>query len=284
MYSPTASSIGRTREASTDWMMFGFYIRNNIGVAFQCFAGGLFAGVGTRVLPGLQRRVCRRARRLPHRARPVAHVLFLRRDALGVRAHRHRARGLRRPAPGPCAACAGPPHPARGARGRVARHGRAALRRHRDAASWPLPSKPSGRRPAGSTPSPSTAWRRCVGPPSSPISCSRAAVQVDALAIRLRPRSPLEAADFGVRLCQSAARSVSACYAAGRGAGASLLAAASFQIAQLAAGPGDLVAEALARSVDPVRPVPRGVRADARRRATCGARGARCGGGSWCSR
>jgi uncharacterized membrane protein SpoIIM required for sporulation len=30
----------------TDWVMFGFYIRNNIGVAFQCFAGGLFAGLG----------------------------------------------------------------------------------------------------------------------------------------------------------------------------------------------------------------------------------------------
>ena len=28
-------------------MMFGYYIRNNIGVAFQCFAGGLFAGLGT---------------------------------------------------------------------------------------------------------------------------------------------------------------------------------------------------------------------------------------------
>jgi len=47
MYSTSAISIGRTREASTDWMMFGFYIRNNIGVAFQCFAGGLFAGLGT---------------------------------------------------------------------------------------------------------------------------------------------------------------------------------------------------------------------------------------------
>jgi uncharacterized membrane protein SpoIIM required for sporulation len=47
MYSPTAESIGRTREASTDWVMFGFYIRNNIGVAFQCFAGGLFAGLGS---------------------------------------------------------------------------------------------------------------------------------------------------------------------------------------------------------------------------------------------
>lgn len=47
MYSPAAESIGRVREAGTDWMMFGFYIRNNIGVAFQCFAGGLFAGLGS---------------------------------------------------------------------------------------------------------------------------------------------------------------------------------------------------------------------------------------------
>jgi uncharacterized membrane protein SpoIIM required for sporulation len=27
--------------------MFGYYIRNNISVAFQCFAGGLFAGLGS---------------------------------------------------------------------------------------------------------------------------------------------------------------------------------------------------------------------------------------------
>jgi uncharacterized membrane protein SpoIIM required for sporulation len=47
MYSPAADSIGRRRDVNTDWMMFGFYIRNNIGVAFQCFAAGLFAGVGT---------------------------------------------------------------------------------------------------------------------------------------------------------------------------------------------------------------------------------------------
>jgi hypothetical protein len=37
-------------------------------------------------------------------------------------------------------------------------------------------------------------------------------VQVEALAIRLRRRSPLEAADFGVRLCQSAGPSVARCY------------------------------------------------------------------------
>jgi uncharacterized membrane protein SpoIIM required for sporulation len=47
MYSPDAQSIGRERTATTDWMMFGFYIRHNISVAFQCFAGGLFAGLGS---------------------------------------------------------------------------------------------------------------------------------------------------------------------------------------------------------------------------------------------
>jgi len=38
-------------------------------------------------------------------------------------------------------------------------------------------------------------------------------MQIDALALRMRPRAPLEAADLGARLCQSAARSVYACYA-----------------------------------------------------------------------
>ena len=47
MYSDSADSIGRTRDASTDWIMFGFYIKNNVGIAFQCFAGGLFAGLGS---------------------------------------------------------------------------------------------------------------------------------------------------------------------------------------------------------------------------------------------
>ena len=47
MYSQTAESIGRTRDAGDDWTMFGFYIRNNVGVAFQCFASGLAAGVGS---------------------------------------------------------------------------------------------------------------------------------------------------------------------------------------------------------------------------------------------
>jgi uncharacterized membrane protein SpoIIM required for sporulation len=42
-----ADAVGRTRDAGGDWIMFGYYIRHNIGIAFQCFAGGLFAGVGT---------------------------------------------------------------------------------------------------------------------------------------------------------------------------------------------------------------------------------------------
>src|SRR5579872_4258174 len=47
MYSAANESLGRPDGAQSDWAMFGFYIRNNIGVAFQCFASGLFAGVGS---------------------------------------------------------------------------------------------------------------------------------------------------------------------------------------------------------------------------------------------
>jgi uncharacterized membrane protein SpoIIM required for sporulation len=47
MYSNSAESIGRMRDAQSDWAAFGFYIANNIGIAFQCFAGGLFAGIGS---------------------------------------------------------------------------------------------------------------------------------------------------------------------------------------------------------------------------------------------
>jgi len=47
MYGPGADPIGHERGADTDWQMFGFYVMNNIGVAFRCFAGGLFAGIGS---------------------------------------------------------------------------------------------------------------------------------------------------------------------------------------------------------------------------------------------
>lgn len=55
-------------------------------------------------------------------------------------------------------------------------------------------------------------------------------MQLDALALRMRPRAPLEAADLGARLCQSAARSVYACYAVVY-VPVAALALASFEIA-----------------------------------------------------
>ncbi|MEO8152508.1 MAG: stage II sporulation protein M [Rhizobacter sp.] len=47
MYDESSRAFGRTRDASTDWQMFGFYVMHNIGLGFQCFAGGLFAGLGS---------------------------------------------------------------------------------------------------------------------------------------------------------------------------------------------------------------------------------------------
>lgn len=48
MYDPNnRSRLGREREADSDMLMFGFYIRNNTGIGFQTFAGGLAFGLGT---------------------------------------------------------------------------------------------------------------------------------------------------------------------------------------------------------------------------------------------
>jgi uncharacterized membrane protein SpoIIM required for sporulation len=47
MYDPQSHKLGRERESETDILMFGFYIKNNISVAFRCFAGGLLLGIGT---------------------------------------------------------------------------------------------------------------------------------------------------------------------------------------------------------------------------------------------
>lgn len=47
MYHPLAEHLGRNREADSDFLMFGFYIRNNISIAFQTFAGGILFGLGT---------------------------------------------------------------------------------------------------------------------------------------------------------------------------------------------------------------------------------------------
>jgi uncharacterized membrane protein SpoIIM required for sporulation len=48
MYGDSESPIGRRqRDAGSDWAMFGFYIMNNLGVAFRCFAGGMLFGLGS---------------------------------------------------------------------------------------------------------------------------------------------------------------------------------------------------------------------------------------------
>lgn len=49
MYDPDSSRLGRFGERGSggDWLMFGFYVMNNIGIAFQTFASGLLLGLGS---------------------------------------------------------------------------------------------------------------------------------------------------------------------------------------------------------------------------------------------
>ena len=49
MYGQEAGEhLGRT--SGDDWHMFGFYIMNNVGISFQCFAAGLMVGIGSLVM------------------------------------------------------------------------------------------------------------------------------------------------------------------------------------------------------------------------------------------
>lgn len=49
MYDPAKQLVGpyAERSSSDDWMMFGFYIQNNISIAFEAFSSGLLLGIGT---------------------------------------------------------------------------------------------------------------------------------------------------------------------------------------------------------------------------------------------
>lgn len=47
MYDPDNRILGEARESETNWMMFGYYIQNNISVAFNCFASGIVFGLGS---------------------------------------------------------------------------------------------------------------------------------------------------------------------------------------------------------------------------------------------
>lgn len=52
MYDPDLRKLGRERQSDSDLMMFGFYIYNNIGVSFRCFATGIFYGLGSLFFVG----------------------------------------------------------------------------------------------------------------------------------------------------------------------------------------------------------------------------------------
>ncbi|WOX04193.1 stage II sporulation protein M [Microbulbifer pacificus] len=47
MYDPGNRVLGRERGSDSDLMMFGFYIKNNIGIAFRTFATGMLFGLGS---------------------------------------------------------------------------------------------------------------------------------------------------------------------------------------------------------------------------------------------
>lgn len=47
MYDPGNEVMGRERGSDSDLMMFGFYIKNNIGIAFRTFAAGILFGLGS---------------------------------------------------------------------------------------------------------------------------------------------------------------------------------------------------------------------------------------------
>ncbi|QDP02320.1 stage II sporulation protein M [Thalassotalea sp. PS06] len=49
MYDPSGDVQTGERGAGTDVMMFGFYVYNNIGIAFQMFGGGALLGIGAIV-------------------------------------------------------------------------------------------------------------------------------------------------------------------------------------------------------------------------------------------
>ena len=50
MYNPSNSGFVNPRSINNDADMFGFYIYNNISIAFRTFAGGIFAGFGSLLI------------------------------------------------------------------------------------------------------------------------------------------------------------------------------------------------------------------------------------------
>ena len=50
MYDPDSSHFLKPREVSSDADMFGYYIYNNVSIAFRTFAGGILLGVGSLLI------------------------------------------------------------------------------------------------------------------------------------------------------------------------------------------------------------------------------------------
>jgi uncharacterized membrane protein SpoIIM required for sporulation len=50
MYNPESQKFLNPRNVSSDADMFGYYIYNNISIAFQTFAGGIIAGIGSFII------------------------------------------------------------------------------------------------------------------------------------------------------------------------------------------------------------------------------------------
>jgi uncharacterized membrane protein SpoIIM required for sporulation len=50
MYNPESEHFLKSRDVSGDADMFGFYIYNNISIAFRTFAGGILAGIGSLLI------------------------------------------------------------------------------------------------------------------------------------------------------------------------------------------------------------------------------------------
>jgi len=50
MYDPGSERAGRARDAGSDLMMFGFYVRNNVGIALQTFGSGILLLLAPAVL------------------------------------------------------------------------------------------------------------------------------------------------------------------------------------------------------------------------------------------
>ena len=50
MYNPRGEHYLKPRDVSGDADMFGFYIYNNISIAFRSFAGGILAGIGSLII------------------------------------------------------------------------------------------------------------------------------------------------------------------------------------------------------------------------------------------